>query len=386
MPNQIDNTGLQIKTNTVIIAELTAALQAIYGADINLNSSSPDGQNVNIFAQAVTDLLELIVAVYNSFDIESANGVLLDQRVALNGISRAQGTYTFKPISITVDRALTLTGLDASLNDPAGTGFTVADDAGVQWILAATHAFGAAGTASLSFRAALIGEVDSALNTITNQVTVTTGVTTVNNPLESTVIGVNEESDARLKIRRIQSFMLQATSNADAVEAAILALSGVTDAIVVEDDTAHTLWCIVEGGTAAAIAAAIYAKRSAGSGLVGNDESVVITRVNGLTKTIVFDRPEPVNIYIKLTLTPKAGSTSFDADLIKSELTLALTYKLNERATIGDIITAMNTIEPDAIVSAAGISLTTSGYTDILAPATPQNKFVVGAARIAITQ
>lgn len=386
MPNQIDNTGLQIKTNTVIIAELTAALQAIYGADINLNSSSPDGQNVNIFAQAVTDLLELIVAVYNSFDIESANGVLLDQRVALNGISRAQGTYTFKPISITVDRALTLTGLDASLNDPAGTGFTVADDAGVQWILAATHAFGAAGTASLSFRAALIGEVDSALNTITNQVTVTTGVTTVNNPLESTVIGVNEESDARLKIRRIQSFMLQATSNADAVEAAILALSGVTDAIVVEDDTAHTLWCIVEGGIAADIAAAIYAKRSAGSGLVGNDESVVITRVNGLTKTIVFDRPEPVNIYIKLTLTPKAGSTSFDADLIKSELTLALTYKLNERATIGDIITAMNTIEPDAIVSAAGISLTTSGYTDILAPATPQNKFVVGAARIAITQ
>lgn len=386
MPNQIDNYGLQVNTHAETLAALTAALQAIYGTDINLDSSSPDGQNIQIFAQSVTDILELLNEINNSFDVESANGVILDQRVALNGISRKQGAFTITPISITVDRALTLPGLDADVADINGTGFTVADDAGNEWILATTHAFGAAGTASLSFRAKNIGLVETTLNTITNQVTVTTGVTAVNNPAAATTIGSDEESDVELKIRRINSYKLQAQNNADAVEAAILTVPAVTSALVVEDDGAHTIWCIVEGGAAAVIAETIYAKASSGCGLVGDDESEVVTRINGLTKTIVFDRPIVDEIYIKFTLTPKTSGLVFDETGIAADLAAALTYGLNQRATIGDVVSAMAVIEPEAFLSVMGISANNTDWYDILTPSTAQHKFLVTAAKVAITQ
>ena len=49
MPNQLDGTGLQVKTQLELLTYLTTGFQSIYGDDINLDSDTPDGQLLFIF-------------------------------------------------------------------------------------------------------------------------------------------------------------------------------------------------------------------------------------------------------------------------------------------------------------------------------------------------
>lgn len=388
MPDQLVTTGLQVKSLTDILNEITAALQAAYGASINLNQNSPDAQLLNIYAQSASDMRQLLVAVYSSFSPLSAFGVTLDQRVAINGIARKQGTFTLQNVNITVSQALTLYGLDQT----AQPVFTISDNAGNQFQLLTTQNPGGAGTNTYVFQAAVVGAVQTLPNTITNQVTVVLGVTTVNNPAVATSIGVNEETDAQLKIRHAQSFFLAAMGSADAVLAALLAYADVTDAVVIENTTdgtvngvtAHALWCIVAGGTAAEIGAAIYGKKAPGCGLVGG-QSVVVARPNGSTYTVKYDIPINQNIWLKFTVLPRQAGLTFDNNAIKTSLTAALVYKLNQQASIGDVINAMITIQPNAILTVVGVSTDGASYLDTVSPTTAQYRFVVDPTRITIS-
>jgi nitrate reductase NapAB chaperone NapD len=391
MPNQITAAGLQVKTNTEIIADIKAALRLIYGADINLEQNSPDGQLVNIFGQAATDQLEMLLALYNSFSVANSFGILLDQRVALNGLTRRPGTYTMQDVTVTVDRALTLAGLDDDLNSPEGEGYTIEDDAGNKFILAATHVFVGAGSASLSFRAKAIGQVETTPNTITNQTTVVLGVTNLNNPDPADEIGENEETDAALKIRHAKSFMLAAEGAVDAIQAALLTVEDVVDALVVENDTdspvddipAYSIWAIVDGGSDEDVGTAIYSKKMPGCGQKGGEEYVVI-RPNGTSFTAKFDRALDENLYIRFSILPRSPGATFDDDAIKLALVNALVYRLNQSATIGDVVIAMLTIAPEGILTDVEVSDDGVSWFDILEPTTFQHKFVTAVGRITI--
>lgn len=393
MPNQLTSDGLEIKTFDEIYSTITAGLQSIYGADINVQQSSPDGQNVNIFAQAALDNLELLVDTYNSFSPYGAYGVVLDQRLALNGLTRNPGTFTMQNVDITTDRALTLPGLDADINNPDGVGFTVSDDQGNQFILAATAVISAPGTQTLAFRAKAVGKVETTPNTITNQVTVTLGVTDVNNPETYTSQGQDEESDLDFRVRHSKSFNLAATGPSDAVEAAIMAsVPLVTDAFVAENDTtgtvngvpAKSVWIIVENGADSDIGQAIYAKKVPGCGMKGS-VSVVVTRPNGTTFTAKFDRPVPQTLYVKFTMVPKVSGVTFDTDLIKTQLANALIFKLNQGANVGNVVVAMLTIAPLAILTDTKVSSDGANWYDKIDPSDYQHKFLAAPARIAIT-
>lgn len=386
MPNVLDANGLQVKTLTEIIADLTSGMQAIFGADINVSSNSPDGQLIGIFAQAAQDNLELLLDVYNGFAVEAAYGQVLDQRVALNGITRRAGTFTVTPADITVDRALTLQGLDGT-----APFFTVADNAGNQFVLQSTHVFVGAGTATLNFQAVAIGQVETTPNTITNQVTQVLGVTAVNNPSPASIVGVNEETDFDLKIRRDQSFYLQADGPAASVEAALLAIPDVVDAFVPENDTnapangvpAHGIWAIVNGGTDAEVGQAIYSKKMMGADMAGAD-TFVISRPNGTTFTAKFDRAATENLYVEFSLTAKHAGAAYNADVVKAALAAALVYKLNGNPNVGDVVIALNSIVPDFIVTAPGVSSNGSSYFDVITPSDFKHYFVADISRITI--
>ena len=112
MPNSLTSTGLTIASQAELVANFTAAMQAIYGSDINLASNTPDAQMMMEFIQAVLDLEDLVVTLYNFFDPDQAIGVVLDQRVAINGIQRQAGTYTVTNITLVNSQAVNLYGLD----------------------------------------------------------------------------------------------------------------------------------------------------------------------------------------------------------------------------------------------------------------------------------
>jgi hypothetical protein len=394
--NALTSTGLTIQAVTDIINDLTAGLQAIYGADINVDSNTPDGQLMNIVAQAIIDQLELLVLVYNSFDPSTVSGSVEDSRFALNGLTRQGGTYTIQPVSVTANAAVSITGLNA---DPTGaTVFTVGDGTN-QYYLQTSYTFTGAGTENLLFQAVNIGAITSSLNSITTIITVTLGITSVNNPSAASVTGINEETDQQFKIRRENSFMLQSICPADSILAAIMQVPAVTDAYVYENDTtssitmngntipAHTIWCIVNGGASAAIAQAIYSKKPP-CGMYGTSSnvSVVINRVQGNSLTIVYDNAVAETLYLKFNLTPNvSGVSTFDSAAIAAALAQEMVYKLNQQANSNTIITALNGIQPNATVSGCLLSTDNTNWYEIVVPVDVQHYFVLSASNITIT-
>lgn len=393
MVSTLDTTGLTIESLAGIIAELVAGMQGIYGSDINVNSNSPDGQMINLYAQSVIDQLELLQTTVNSFSLLTAFGTLLDQRVSLIGIQRKQGTYTQTPVDVTVTQACTLVGQDALASNPNAVVFTAADSNGNQYQLVTTQTPGMAGTNTYIFQAVDIGLIQIIANTITTIVTSQIGVQSVNN---STVVGVSEgvdeENDAQLRIRAAQSFALAATGPADAVEAALLAYPEVVDALVIENagatpdsysTPAHSIWAIVRGGTDAEIGQAIYAKKMPGCGMRGS-ESYVITRPNGLTFTALWDIAVALPLFIQFHIAAISGSGSFDSTAIKTALAAALPYRINQGANIGQIIAAMQSIAPTGYLTSVGVSLINSGYQDSIPTTHGYNYFTVSVSDIFI--
>lgn len=386
MPITLDQTGLTIESMTDIVTALNAGLETIYGSDINLDPNSPDGQLVALVAQAKEDVEELLAQVYASMDPDQAIGVVLDQRCTLNGVVRHAGTYTQQTVTVTVTQALTLPGLDTAPTAP----FTVADTAGNQYQLAAAYAFTGAGSVDLVFQAADLGAINSAPNTITSIVSVTLGVSAVNNAAGPGTTGTDEESDSALRIRRANSVSLPSRGYLQGLLGALQDVDGVTQAEVFENNTstatggiaAHSIWCIVAGGAAADIANAIYIKRNAGCGMVGST-TVVIEQVDGSNFTVAFDRPTPETLWIELTVTAITGT--IDPEYIRAQiLENFASYLINQTADASAIVAFVKGIVPNASVSGEGVGSNGVNFYPTLAPTGVNYQFTLASANLII--
>ena len=345
MSDNFDENGLQVSTRPELVEELTQDYQGIYGDDINIDQSSPDGQAINIFAQGGTDIRELLMQIYNSFDPDNCSGRVLDSRCAINNIFRKGGTFTTVPIDVTVDRTVTLDGLDENYNDPNATGYTIQDAAGNQFILVSTQTL-QSGTTRVLFRAKEIGAVQTTLNTITTPVTIVLGVVSVNNPVDATE-GVNEETDYQLKVRRRQSVAIGSSGYLNGLLATVLQLDGVTDAALYENFTgstdangtpAHCMWLVVEGGSDDEIADAIYRKKSYGCNMRGNI-TYTITTVSHQQFIARWDEPTVQNMYVRFNIVPAYPTVSFDLTAIKQYILNAEAFKIGDGAETSTLTT-----------------------------------------------
>lgn len=391
MPNSISASGLTTATREELVAQYTAAFQAIYGSDINLDQDSPDGQLMMIFIQTCLDNLDLMTQIYNGFDPDKAFGVVLDSRVAYNGIQRLDGTYTVTNVTITTDRALTLVGLDDPEEDEP---YTVSDNAGTQWVLINTESPVSSGSYVYAFRAKNPGATLTTVNTITTPITIVLGVTAINNPTTYTTLGTNEETDAELKVRRQKSVTLASQGYLAGLVAALESTEGVTDAIVRENVTSttdgdgipgHSIWVIVDGSaTDLDIATAIYRKRNAGAGMYGA-VSYFIDQVDGTTFEIKWDVVTSQNLFIKFTATSLDGVNSPDIAAIRSGLPTSFVTTINGQVNINDLATLVQEIDNNTLVTSAGFSLTSGGvYTNTLSPSTKDKRFSISSANIII--
>jgi len=395
MPDILNDEGLELKTLAEIRAELVADLQDIYGNDINVDQNSQDGQQVNIYAQGAVDLREVLNQVNANFDPDQAFGRVLDQRVAINGITRNGGTYTFTPVEITVDRALNLIGLDTQSNilNPTVEGlYIIKDDAGTEFYLLDSVSIVAAGTEELTFRAAEIGIVEIQINTITDPVTVIAGVTDINNPSGALSIGVDEESDPALKVRRRGSVAIPSIGYLDGIESSLANLEGVSVARVYENDTnavdsdgtpAHTIWAIVEGGDPMEIGEVIYKKKSSGSGMRGAQE-IEITRPNGTLFISKYDEPGSEDLYIRFTIS-LIGGGFIDTDALKITIVEGLFWDIGGQAASDEIIDFLKNINSKYRVTEVEVSDDDATWFEVISVSSPQNRWINAVARITIS-
>lgn len=390
MPNVITNLGLEVATRDELIGNLTVAYQQIYGPDINLDQDSPDGQMMNIFVQAMLDVQDLLVQIYNMFDPDNAIGTTLDQRVAINGIQRQAGTYTITNVTLVLSQALTLFGLDQTAQPP----YTVSDNAGNNWELIDTQTPSVSGTYVYAFRAATPGANLTTPNTITVPVTIVLGVDSINNPTTYTTLGLNEESDAALKIRRQKSVSLASQGYLSGLLAALENINGIIGAFVYENNTGspdgdgvpgHSIWVIVSGTAAPAdIANAIYTKRNAGCGMFGST-IFVITQADGSPFVVRWDNVVAETLYIKFTATSLDGINPPNIAAIRTGLVTSFVPGVFEQVNINDLATAVQVIDNNCLVTLSGFSTSPTGpFTNTLTPTTKNRQFAVSAPNIII--
>lgn len=391
MPNSFGPLGLTTATQTELLANSTTQYQTIYGPDINIASDTPDGQNINIVNQAALDQGDLLTQINNSFDPDQAVGVILDQRCALNGVQRQGGTFTITNITLVTNQSVNLYGLDQTVQPF----YTVSDNAGNLWQLQTTQLGLATGTNVLAFQAVAPGALLTTPNTITTQVTIILGVVSVNNPTTYTTIGINQESDTNLRLRRMQSVSLASQGYLAGLLAALRNINGVTNAFVYENISSttdgdgvpgHSIWVIVAGsGAAQAIANAIYTKRNAGCGMYGA-QSYTITQVNGAPFTVLWDDVVTEDLFIEFNATSLDGVNLPLVSIIKSYLVANYSPGVNQEVNINQLATLVQQADPNTLVTDAGFSTTLSGtYTNTLTPSAKNNQFLIVSGNITIT-
>lgn len=409
MPNSLTALGLTISTQQELLANEIANMQRIYGNDIDLSSNTRDGQRVNIDIQAQLDMLFLMQAVYNSFDPDLAIGVTLDQRCAINGVQRQAGTFSITNITIVTTQEVTLYGLDQSTNPV----YTVADNIGNQWFLQSTQNAVGPGTIIASFRAATPGANVTQINTITVMSTVVIGVVSVNNPTAQTVRGINEESDAELRIRRQISVAMPSQGKAMALRAALLNINGISSAFVYENKTnftdadgipGHSIWAIVQGfpnvgpflswsstinysygqlvsvgntnyiswkdnnlnnnpssspsewGIYNPVAMEIYFYRNLGCGMKG-DTSYNVIQKDGTLFTVQYDNVVSQNMFISFTATSINGVSPPNIAGIVNALVNNYMLGVSDEANINQVACISQQADPNTLVTNAGLSL-----------------------------
>lgn len=384
MPNSFDANGLQVITQNELVENLTNSFQEIYGEDINVDSNSPDGQVINIFAQSLEDFYELLSQVYSSFDPDQAIGNVLDQRCAINGIQRKGGTYTYVTINVEADRAVTLEGLDQVAPEQA---YTVSDSEGNLFVLSATSSINA-GTSSLVFRALNVGSVEVLPNTITTPVTVILGVLSVNNPGGALEKGVNEETDAELRERRKQSLTIANQGYTDGLLAALLNIEDVSSANVYQNRTGttdadgipgHSIWVVVRGGTDAEIGSVMDYKVAGGIGMKGNT-SVSVLQADGNYATYYFDRPTGELLYASIEVTPLNGQV-IDYDTLKESIAEHFNFAPYQTVDSSAIICYIKSIQDNVAVTCE-ISTDNSTWGAVETPSTKDKYFYLTTSSI----
>lgn len=349
--NYIGSEGIVVQDLEEIKADLISQFKSIYGTNINLEQNSPDGQWLNILAQEKKDILDFIVQIYNNLDVDAAVGLPQQILYKLNGIQIKNYKYSYCYVNVTVNQDVSLAGLDADAESPTGTGFTVADTNGNNWLLLDSVDLTANTTTLLNFRSMDAGAIISDASTITVPITIIPGVTTINNPNKNYITGQTGETAAQFRQRRLRTIAVASQGFDESIEAQMLSLTNVVQCKVYDNRTnstvdgipAHSVWVIVGGGASSEIARVIYNNIPPGIGMKGDVEGSVVSS-NGTIKTVNWDVPTSVTLYVKMTI---AQFTDDESDIDKQHIAQQLAdmqYEIGERVESAQITTVVKDI------------------------------------------
>lgn len=288
----------------------------------NLDPSTPDGLKLAHDAEVFSALDETLQQAYNSKDPNKASGVDLDVIASLTGTSRSEGTAS----TVT---GFVLSGVASPLTTvPAGTIFESVTT-GSRWTLDQQWTLDSSGQAVVDITCTEIGPIEADAGTITRIITTVPGLTSCNNPSPATP-GTGIESDSSLRVKRATAVGRPGNNQIDSMLGELYAVDGTRRVKVYENDTnttdsnglpPHSIAPIIDGGTDADVAMAIYTKKNPGVALyqAGTPVSVDVTSpvYPDNVKTIKFSRPKYVDMMIAVTIKNDGSLPSNTQDLIR---------------------------------------------------------------------
>lgn len=312
----LTSTGFVEKALDTILDEVATAQRAspALGADFDTSAESPAGQINAAIGSQLAVAWETVGTVYRSRSPRDAQFAGLDAVCSLTGTVRRAGTKGTVTLTVNLAAGRTL---------PAGSVAHVAGDPANRWVTLANAVNGTGSTANVTVnaRAETAGVFVANAGTITVIATPVTGWNSVTNVADAAP-GAAAEVDSVLRARRLSELFAGGTSPVESVRAALSRVTGVSSVAVAENDSdetvdgmpPHSLRAVVQGGTDADVALALWRAKAGGIRTVG-DTTVTVVDTMGANREVRFTRPSTVNLYAEITVVYDDATYAGDAKL-----------------------------------------------------------------------
>lgn len=340
--------GVELPSTQEIREDLGEKIQQAFQTSpndplLNIEPSSPMGQVLDLIVAEIEAKNSEIAFLANMTNPETATGKYLDALAALYGLDR-------KISEPTVVNCV-LTGLKGTV---IPYGAIAQDSLGNQYRHSAANGaqIDDTGSVTTTFTAINHGPLEVAAGSVNRIVTTIAGWDSITN-LTAGVIGRDEETDAELRNRMIESYAVNATGYVEAIEANLAALEGVLDVRVLENPTnaevtqygvaidPHSILIAIVGGEDSDIAKTIYQRKDAGCGTTGDYEVQFIDETYyNATYNYKIVRPQNQSLKISATFFGTSMNETEKNNVIQAIIQDALGQGVNDRISLASTVYA----------------------------------------------
>jgi len=295
--------GFSSPTELENLAGVLADFNDAFGGNLNLDLSTPQGQLATSFAAVISAFNDLFVDFTNQVDPAFASGRMQDALGQIYYMSRIGATPTTVTATITGKTGLVL---------PVGSLAKATD--GTVYQTRSEVTIPLSGSVDAQFAALVTGPIACPSGTLTSIYRTVVGWDSVYNSAPG-VPGRTEESRSDFEKRRGLSVAANASGILPAIRGAVMAVPGVGDAYVTENNTgssvttggqtlvAHSIYVCVLGGADQDVAKAIWSRKSGGCDYSGSTTISYYDEESGAPPyTVKFQRPTSLPIDFAVTL------------------------------------------------------------------------------------
>jgi uncharacterized phage protein gp47/JayE len=359
--------GLIVPDTSTTRQQVEAEFRAVFGQDLDTDPSTPQGVLITRVTEERDAIARNNAEVANQINPDISGGVFLDALWRLTGGKRNEEVRS-------IITGVVLGGVPGTFI-PAGS--LALSTSGFRFELVSPRILDSLGGATGDFRALDSGSIGVPPHGLDSVASSVLGWETVDNPT-SAIPGRVQEGDAASRRRRRQTLALQTTSVNEAIVSRLYNLPEVRSLYYLENyaDTdqvvdgismrKHSIWVCVEGGIDEDIAQVLFETKTVGGGYNGAVEVTVYDPSNGKPYLIKFDRPEEVQLLIRITI----KETSLDADRLIPELVMNyvdgdlegdISFVVGSDVSPFEVSGAINQQEPSLSVRLVEFSLVGSG-------------------------
>lgn len=345
----IDANGISAPAYTDILYTLQSQFQSIYGSDIYIDPDSQDGQWLAALAVMVNDGNMADVATFNAYSPATAQGIGLSSAVKINGIRRKTSSNSTAVVTLVGQAGTTINSgvvQDASQN---------------LWNLPTTVTIPVSGTIDVTVTAQQSGNIIAPEGTITTIYTPTRGWQSVTNAAPATP-GNPVEMDATLRQRQAASTSISAITPLQAIISNVAETAGIGRYAIYQNKTGttdsngipgHSIAVVAEGGDVIAIANAIEAKVSPGTGTYGTTTETVEDPAGVPTPISFFEMTE-IYVIVQANIVPLTGYVSTTGTLAQNAIVQYFeNFAIGQDSMLGKLFGPAN-LSGDAATSSSG--------------------------------
>jgi len=399
----VTSTGFNAKRLSDCKTEIESVFRQTFGAGIKLTPDTIFGKLVGIMAERETELWEGAEAEYNSHYPNSASDISLDGIGEYTAFSRNAAavstaiaylagtnttlipTGTLFAVQDSGDQFITLANVNLAgsqfaitsltlsgstvtavaaahgrsvgqyvfINDAVETEYnglveilTVADANTFTYAITTTPTSPATGiitadpATAVNVESVDTGPIAALAGTLNQIVNTISGLDRVDNYADATK-GVNIETDAEFRTRRLEALQGLGAARLEAIRGALLQINNVTAAKVFENvdivpdvdgRPAKSIECLVIGGLDSDILSVVWDKKAAGIEVFGSISGTV-TDSQGIDHTSRFNRPVASNIYLEIDFTVDVDFPG-TAEVLSRLLTFGAALEIGEDVVV----------------------------------------------------